>query len=68
MPHLMQIIKIIVGRRNRKQCGKTKSSIASCISQLHPYNVAFLHCVNMHKKYERGAFDTSSDCKASFDR
>ena len=48
MPRLMQIIKTIVGRINKKQCGKTKSSIASCISQLHGYNVSLLHLLNMH--------------------
>ena len=46
---LMQIIRRTFGRRNRKRCRKTKSSIASCIFQLHAYNVSFLHCMNAHK-------------------
>ena len=49
IPCLMQISRRTFGRRNRKQCGKMKSSIASYISQLHAYNVSFFHCVNSHK-------------------
>ena len=42
-----------IGRGNKKQCGKIKSIIDSCISQLHVYNVTFLHLVNMHNNMKK---------------